>query len=222
MTIPSSVTSIEDGAFALCGNLSSVTLEEGLTALGTQMFQGDPSLTQISFPNSITDLPAGILSSCENLVSVTLGEGVDTIEHNAFGNSDKLARLTIYASAPPKVHLDDNPELVSSCSLMVPSSAKAAYKAHPYWSKFDIKGIYIVTFLDKDGKTIKAEPVEEGQAAVAPDAPEVEGYDFKGWDVAFNNVTSDLVVNAIYEIKHFTVRFFENIYDPTYATSEAP
>ena len=209
VTIPSSVTSIDDGAFALCGNLSSVTLEEGLTALGTQMFQYDHNLTEITVPNSITDLPAGVFSNCEGLLSVTLGTGVDTIGDNAFGGSNSLARLTIYAPAPPKVHLDDNPELVSTCSLMVPSSVKAAYEAHPYWSQFDIKGIYIVTFKGKDGATLKAEAVEEGQSATAPDAPEVDCYTFTGWDKTFSNITSDLVVNALYSINKHEVKFLD-------------
>lgn len=209
VTIPSSVTSIEDGAFALCGDLSSVTLEEGLTGLATQMFQYDNKLTEITIPNSITDLPAGVLSYCEGLVSVTLGTGVDTIGQNAFLGSEKLARLTIYAAAPPKVNMDENPELVSSCSLMVPSSAIAAYKAHDYWKDFDIKGIYIVTFKDKDGATIKAVPVEQGQDAVAPDAPEVDCYTFTGWDKTFSNVTSDLVVNAQYSINQYEVKFLD-------------
>ena len=208
VTIPSSVTSIEDGAFALCGNLSSVTLEEGLTALGTQMFQGASSLTQITFPNSITDLPAGVLSNCEGLVSVTLGTGVDTIGDNAFDGSNSLARLTIYAPAPPKVNLVDNPELVSSCTIMVPSAVKEAYKAHDYWKQFDnIKGIYIVTFLDKDGNTIKAEAVEEGQSATAPDAPEVGCYTFNRWEIDFSDVHSDLEVNALYTQNVYTVTF---------------
>lgn len=210
VTIPRSVTSIEDGAFALCGNLSSVTLEEGLTALGTQMFQGDPSLTEITIPNSITDLPAGILSSCENLVSVTLGTGVDTIGENAFSNSDKLARLAIYAPAPPTVNDYNHPALVSTCCLMVPSSVKAAYEAHPYWSQFEIKGIYIVTFKDKDGKTIAAVPVEQGQDAVAPEAPELECFTFTGWDKAFTNITADLTVNALYSQIEYTVTFLND------------
>lgn len=54
---------------------------------------------------------------------------------------------------------------------------------------------YTVTF--KDGNTVlKTETVEEGKAATAPAAPTKEGYIFDGWDVAFNNVTSDLTVNA--------------------------
>ena len=58
---------------------------------------------------------------------------------------------------------------------------------------------YKVTFKDKDGNVISELEVEEGQAATAPTAPEVEGFTFKEWDKAFDNVTSDLEVNAVYE-----------------------
>ncbi len=58
---------------------------------------------------------------------------------------------------------------------------------------------YIVKFLDKDGNLLKEEAVEKGKAAVAPNAPSVDGYTFKGWDKAFDNVTSNLEVKALYE-----------------------
>ncbi len=54
---------------------------------------------------------------------------------------------------------------------------------------------YTVTF--KDGDTVlKTETVEAGKAATAPAAPTKDGYTFDGWDKAFDNVTSDLTVNA--------------------------
>ena len=58
---------------------------------------------------------------------------------------------------------------------------------------------YTVTFKGKDGAVIETQEVEEGKAATAPAAPEVEGFVFKGWDKAFDNVTGDLEVNAVYE-----------------------
>ena len=59
--------------------------------------------------------------------------------------------------------------------------------------------IYKVTFLDINGNVIVVREVEKGQAAVAPSAPEVEGYRFTGWDTDFSKVEQDLTVKAIYK-----------------------
>ncbi|MBQ4167944.1 MAG: InlB B-repeat-containing protein, partial [Clostridia bacterium] len=58
---------------------------------------------------------------------------------------------------------------------------------------------YTVTFKDWDGTVLKTQTVNYGGAATAPADPTREGYTFIGWDVAFNNVTSNLVVTAQYE-----------------------
>ncbi len=67
----------------------------------------------------------------------------------------------------------------------------------------------LVTFQDYDGTVLKMEVVENGGAATAPADPEREGYDFAGWDVAFDNVTTDLTVTALYTIKTYTVDFVD-------------
>jgi len=66
---------------------------------------------------------------------------------------------------------------------------------------------HTVTFVGQDGAVLKTEEVEHGKAATAPEAPAVNGYDFSGWDVAFDNVQGDLTVNAIYTVKKYTVTF---------------
>lgn len=62
------------------------------------------------------------------------------------------------------------------------------------------KNIYTVVFYDWNGDMLKSEDVEYEQAATAPADPEREGYTFVGWDVAFDCVTEDLTVTAVYEV----------------------
>lgn len=65
---------------------------------------------------------------------------------------------------------------------------------------------YTVTFMD--GKTVlKTEKVQHGSAATEPKVTEKDGKTFKGWDKPFNNVTSDLTINAVYDVNAFTVTF---------------
>ena len=65
---------------------------------------------------------------------------------------------------------------------------------------------YTVTFMD--GKTVlKTEKVQHGSAATAPEVPEKDGRTFKEWDKEFSKVTSDLTINAVYDVDTFTVTF---------------
>ncbi|MGI6618450.1 MAG: InlB B-repeat-containing protein [Bacillota bacterium] len=66
---------------------------------------------------------------------------------------------------------------------------------------------YTVVFLDHDGTELKRETVEHGSSATAPEVPARAGYTFTGWDVTFDNVTSDLTVKATYSINTYTVIF---------------
>ncbi len=58
---------------------------------------------------------------------------------------------------------------------------------------------YLVTFNDYNGSLLKLDSVEYGNAATAPSEPVRTGYSFNGWDINFSNVTSDLIVTALYE-----------------------
>ena len=65
---------------------------------------------------------------------------------------------------------------------------------------------YTVTFKS-DGKELKKEVVEYGQSATAPTVDDLPDKVFKSWDKAFDNVKSNLVVNAIFENKSFKLTF---------------
>lgn len=66
---------------------------------------------------------------------------------------------------------------------------------------------YTVTFMDGE-KVLKAYTnVQHGDTVTAPEVPEKDGKTFKGWDKDFSNVTSDLTINAVYDVDTFTVTF---------------
>ena len=65
---------------------------------------------------------------------------------------------------------------------------------------------YTVTFMD--GKTVlKTEKVQHGSAATAPKVSEKDGKTFIEWDKDFSKVTSDLTINAVYDVNTFKVTF---------------
>ena len=79
------------------------------------------------------------------------------------------------------------------------------------------KNEYTVVFKDYDGAVLKTETVVHDDNANPPVNPVRIGYRFIGWDKAFNNVTSNLVVMAKY-IQQFTVVFKD--YDDTILKTE--
>lgn len=66
-----------------------------------------------------------------------------------------------------------------------------------------------VQFINYDGTLLAEQTVKWGESAVAPSVPARRGYTFSGWDRPLKNVTGDLIVTAQYEIKTYTVRFFD-------------
>ncbi len=56
ITIPSSVTTIGEGAFGNCTNLSSVTFNEGLTTLGPYVFHSSRNINMLTLPSTVTNI----------------------------------------------------------------------------------------------------------------------------------------------------------------------
>jgi hypothetical protein len=54
VTIPNSVTSIGSGAFNICDNLTSVTIGSGVTSIEDGAFSFCTNLTSVSFQGTIT------------------------------------------------------------------------------------------------------------------------------------------------------------------------
>ena len=64
-----------------------------------------------------------------------------------------------------------------------------------------------VKFMNGDEQIGETQVINYGAKATAPADLEKEGYTFIGWDKEFENVTEDLVVNAVFEINTYTVKF---------------
>ena len=58
--------------------------------------------------------------------------------------------------------------------------------------------LYIVTFVDYYGKTLKVQEVYRGKSAKAPEAPAVTDMVFAGWDLDYTNVQSDMTIRPTY------------------------
>ena len=77
------------------------------------------------------------------------------------------------------------------------------------YAKFQIIEVakYTVKFVDPQGLVISEQLVVEGNSAIEPNAPAKEGYNFVSWDKAFDEITADTTVTAIYQAKTYKVTF---------------
>lgn len=114
VSLPPTLTEIEDEAFSLCGlssvelpssvtkigrafrgcSLTSVKLSEGLTSI-KGAFASCSELTDIKIPNSVIEIGDRTFSHCTSLQSVSLGNKVTTIGKYAFSSCTSLTRIDL-------------------------------------------------------------------------------------------------------------------------------
>lgn len=66
---------------------------------------------------------------------------------------------------------------------------------------------YTVTFMDGEKVLETFTNVPHGDTVTAPEVPKKDGKTFKEWDKGFSTVTSDLTINAVYDVDKFTLMF---------------
>jgi hypothetical protein len=93
--IPNGVTSIGEGVFSVCFNLSSITLPAGLTSIGDNAFLGCESLSSIILPESLTSIGRKTFFKCVRLYSITLPGGLSSIGDKAFSWCDSLTAIQV-------------------------------------------------------------------------------------------------------------------------------
>lgn len=125
-------------------------------------------------------------------ISVSCDPQQGSIEGES-GSFDYGVELTYKAIANEGYHFvqwsdgnTDNPRIISLTQDSVLSAEFAI-------------NTYLVQFFGFNNALLSNQTVEHGTAAVAPNVPYVEHYDFVGWDKEFTNVTSDLDIFAIYQ-----------------------
>ncbi|MBQ4112212.1 MAG: leucine-rich repeat domain-containing protein, partial [Clostridia bacterium] len=95
--LPDTVTSIGDGAFSGCSNLTSITIPDAVTSIGDGAFSGCSNLTSITIPDSVTSIGNGAFGGCSSLTSITIPDSVTSmsIGEYAFHGCTSLTSITI-------------------------------------------------------------------------------------------------------------------------------
>ena len=113
-TIPSSVYTIGDHAFAYCDKLISVTIPNGVAFIDSEAFY-----------------------QCTGLKTITLPASVANINFEAFGACVNVSLITCEATTPPTLSgANSFKYLDQSIPVLVPAASVEAYRADAQWQYF--------------------------------------------------------------------------------------
>ena len=98
ITIPDTVTTIDDYAFRGCTNLKSIEIPESVTTIGNSVFFGCENFIEVNFlcsgKSPDKTIKSGMFQGC-NLRKVTLPYGLTTIPNWLFYNQSHLSEIVI-------------------------------------------------------------------------------------------------------------------------------
>jgi hypothetical protein len=102
--IQNGITGIEQGAFSVSRNLTSVTIPSSVTFIGASAF-ANTNLTSITIPSSVTFI-GNYAFAHTNLTSIMIPSSVTTIKAGAFEFCEKLEAINVAADNANYVSID--------------------------------------------------------------------------------------------------------------------
>ena len=95
ITIPNSVTKINDQAFLDCQSLQQIVLPNSVTSIGYNAFGLCKSLKRINIPNSVTSLEPAVFYECISLQQISIPNSITRIEYQTFCECSSLQQVSI-------------------------------------------------------------------------------------------------------------------------------
>ena len=197
VTIPDSVTSIPDDAFAFCSQLTNISIPNSVTFIGFSAFNSCTSLKSITLPSSLSTIQSSAFYNCGNLETIRIPVSVTFIGNYAF------------AGCP------------SSMTVTYPGS-KTQWDAITKGSNNDVLENNLIcakleaTFT-ADGTTFAPpQTIDRGKKFTEPAAPSKENHTFAGWyngdekfDFNADTTSAPNVLNLVakWDINQYTVQF---------------
>lgn len=139
LRIGNNVNYIPGNAFAGL-NLASVTIPNGVTAIGEYAFYDCANITEINIPNSVTYLGEAAFAG-NRLETITLGSGLVSIGDYAFGTDESqqyLQTVTSYNVTPPTIFENtfNTGDYTNAMLYVLGEAAVTAYGSADYWQNF--------------------------------------------------------------------------------------
>jgi hypothetical protein len=224
VTIPASVTSIGTYAFDNAISLGTVTFEAGsaLESIGNGAFQNATSLALITIPKSVTSIGAnafgraialttvtfevdsaldsigpGAFFEARSLESITIPNNVTLIKEGAFFNCNLLATVTFEGVAPTVRSSAFGNVAVGARAIVSPSFADS-FGSGQTWNGLELSLLHSVVFDANGGSGTMAPQRAAPSTALKTSTFIRDGFDFNGWNTAFDGIGTDYAAGAIY------------------------
>ena len=225
VTIPDSVTSIHDSAFAYCSSLTNISIPNSVTAIGSFAFEGCTKLESITLPSSLLTISEFLFYDCSQLTTIHIPDSVLSIQDYAFGNCIRLETIRIPVSVTSIGNL-----AFARC----PNSMTVTYSgSKKQWNKINGKDELLniplvcnkleATFNPDNGKPTVTKFIDNDKNSkfkeLVPE-PTKENYTFAGWyngneKFDFTTVpTGDVTLTAKWTANDYYVSFFTEHGDP--------
>ena len=218
VTIPDSVTSIDDNAFGFCSQLTNISIPNSVTYIGFSAFAHCTSLKSITLPSSLSSISEALFSGCSQLTTIHIPDSVPSIQSYAFYHCRNLETIRI----PVSVTLIET-DAFAGC----PSSMTVTYSgSKTQWDR--IIGTYelpnnplvcnkLEATFTADGTTLApTQTIDRGGKFTEPAAPSKENHTFAGWyngdekfdfDADTTNAPNVLELVAKWKKSKYTVKF---------------
>lgn len=95
VTLPNSLTYLGSSAFSSCKDLASISIGTGITEIPYNCFTGCNALTSVDLPEHVTSIGGGAYSYCNGLVSITLPSSIQAVGASAFASCSNLEEVVI-------------------------------------------------------------------------------------------------------------------------------
>lgn len=220
VTIPDSVTSIHDSAFAYCSSLTNISIPNSVTAIGSFAFEGCTKLESITLPSSLLTISEFLFYDCSQLTTIHIPDSVSSIRQYAFYNCGKLEtiRIPVSVTSIGSYAFDDCP----SSMTVTYSGSKKQWDAITKGSyngvlENDLVCAKLEATFTADGTTFaQPQTIDRGKKFTEPAAPSKENHTFAGWyngdekfdfDADTTNAPNVLELVAKWDINQYTVKF---------------
>ena len=129
ITIPSSVTVIESGAFYECRSLTTIVIPETVQEMGANIFDGCTSLLNVTINAQVNRIGTNVFNDCSNLGYVITAKTIKTFVENSINNENTL----IYSYAE-SITIEANNSITATNVFYYSDDLDSETEAGQYWT----------------------------------------------------------------------------------------